>query len=218
MMSGTSEPDRMCGVFVTRVLKSSLVTLTVTLWQRVWKALPSALNKGTSGVETRMLSFVGAALILVAAAVGVDAAESDVAPGVQAATASATDVITMASAVGRSLALERLSARPFTSTWVVAAQPGHRWDRTPGVTLLGDAAHLVPPNGEGANLAMLDGAKLGQVIAAHRGDVENALARYEQAMFPRAAEAAGEDVYGIMLGDDAPHRWIAMMSDDGPPS
>jgi 2-polyprenyl-6-methoxyphenol hydroxylase-like FAD-dependent oxidoreductase len=91
---------------------------------------------------------------------------------------------------------------------------GHRWDRTPAVTLLGDAAHLVPPNGEGANLAMLDGAELGQAIAAHPDDVENALADYEQAMFPRAAEAAGEDVYGIMLGDDAPHSWIAMMSDD----
>jgi 2-polyprenyl-6-methoxyphenol hydroxylase-like FAD-dependent oxidoreductase len=95
---------------------------------------------------------------------------------------------------------------------------GHRWDRTPGVTLLGDAAHLVPPNGEGANLAMLDGAELGHAIAAHPDDAENALADYEQAMFPRAAEAAGEDVYGIMLGDDAPRSWIAMMSDDEQPS
>jgi len=91
---------------------------------------------------------------------------------------------------------------------------GHRWDRTPGVTLLGDAAHLVPPNGEGANLAMLDGAELGQAIAAHPDDIEKALADYEQAMFPRAAEAAGEDVYGIMLGDDAPHSWISMMGMD----
>jgi 2-polyprenyl-6-methoxyphenol hydroxylase-like FAD-dependent oxidoreductase len=95
---------------------------------------------------------------------------------------------------------------------------GHRWDRTPGVTLLGDAAHLAPPNGEGANLAMLDGAELGQAIAAHPDDAENALADYEQAMFPRAADAAGEDVYGIMLGDDAPRSWIAMMSDDEQPS
>jgi 2-polyprenyl-6-methoxyphenol hydroxylase-like FAD-dependent oxidoreductase len=94
----------------------------------------------------------------------------------------------------------------------------HRWDRTPGVTLLGDAAHLVPPNGEGANLAMLDGAELGQAIAAHPDDAENALADYEKAMFPRAAEAAGEDVYGIMLGNDAPRSWIAMMSDDEQPS
>jgi 2-polyprenyl-6-methoxyphenol hydroxylase-like FAD-dependent oxidoreductase len=90
---------------------------------------------------------------------------------------------------------------------------GHRWARAPGVTLIGDAAHLAPPNGEGANLAMLDGAELGRAIAAHPGDVEVALAEYEQAMFPRAAEAAGaEDIYDLMLGDGAPHSWIAMMN------
>jgi 2-polyprenyl-6-methoxyphenol hydroxylase-like FAD-dependent oxidoreductase len=93
---------------------------------------------------------------------------------------------------------------------------GHRWARVPGVTLIGDAAHLAPPNGEGANLAMLDGAELGQAIAAHPGDVEVALAEYEQAMFPRAAEAAAaEDIYDLMLGDDAPHSWIAMMNGAG---
>ncbi|MGV9362743.1 FAD-dependent oxidoreductase [Amycolatopsis sp. NPDC003731] len=89
---------------------------------------------------------------------------------------------------------------------------GHRWDRVPGVTLLGDAAHLMPPNGEGANLAMLDGAELGRALATH-GDVETALAEYEQAMFARAAaEAADEDVYAIMFGDDAPHGMVAMLA------
>ena len=92
---------------------------------------------------------------------------------------------------------------------------GHRWARVPGVTLIGDAAHLAPPNGEGANTAMQDGAELGQAIAAHPDDVEVALAACEQAMFRRSAEAGGEDVYGIMLGDDAPHSWIAMMNDAG---
>jgi 2-polyprenyl-6-methoxyphenol hydroxylase-like FAD-dependent oxidoreductase len=100
-----------------------------------------------------------------------------------------------------------------------ALPAGHRWDRVPAVSLLGDAAHLAPPNGEGANLAMLDGAALGQAIAAHPDDVEAALDEYEQAMFPRAAEAAAaEDTYDLMLGGDAPDSWIAMMNGAEQPS
>jgi 2-polyprenyl-6-methoxyphenol hydroxylase-like FAD-dependent oxidoreductase len=96
---------------------------------------------------------------------------------------------------------------------------GHRRDRVPGVTLLGDAAHLAPPNGERANLAILDGAELGRAIAAHPDDVEVALDEYEQAMFPRAAEAAGaEDTYDLILGGEAPESWIAMMNGAGQPS
>ncbi|MGH8916845.1 MAG: FAD-dependent oxidoreductase, partial [Actinomycetes bacterium] len=67
---------------------------------------------------------------------------------------------------------------------------GHQWERLPGVTLLGDAAHLSVPNGEGANWAIYDGAELGKALAAHPGDVEAALTEYEQALFPRSAKAA----------------------------
>ncbi|MGR3938108.1 FAD-dependent oxidoreductase [Streptomyces sp. BRA346] len=92
---------------------------------------------------------------------------------------------------------------------------GHRWDRVPGVTLLGDAAHLAAPNGEGANLAMYDGAELGKALAAHPDDVETALTAYEQAMFPRGAKAAtdGTRLHEYLFGDDAPHGLITAFTD-----
>ncbi|MBF5046655.1 FAD-dependent monooxygenase [Aggregicoccus sp. 17bor-14] len=70
---------------------------------------------------------------------------------------------------------------------LVALPVGHRWAHRPGLTLLGDAAHVMSPfSGEGVNIAMLDAAELGLRLAAE-ADWSRAVQRYEQDLFPRAA-------------------------------
>jgi 2-polyprenyl-6-methoxyphenol hydroxylase-like FAD-dependent oxidoreductase len=90
----------------------------------------------------------------------------------------------------------------------------HRWERVPGVTLLGDAAHLMAPSGEGANLAMFDGAELAHALVAHPGDVETALGAYETAMFARGAAEAEEALrmIDVCFGADAPASLLAFFA------
>lgn len=96
----------------------------------------------------------------------------------------------------------------------------HRWQRTPGVTLLGDAAHLMQPSGEGANLAMLEEAELAEALVRHPEDIEVAIAAYEEPMFTRAASEAEEahQMLDRCLGDTAPSQFVEMMATAAPAS
>jgi 2-polyprenyl-6-methoxyphenol hydroxylase-like FAD-dependent oxidoreductase len=89
--------------------------------------------------------------------------------------------------------------------------------RTPGVTLVGDAAHLMPPVGEGANMALLDGALLGLALAAHPGDFPAAVEEYEREMFERTGAAArmSARMQEILTAPDASRRLLAFFKPTG---
>ncbi|MBL4674588.1 MAG: FAD-dependent monooxygenase [Mucilaginibacter sp.] len=66
------------------------------------------------------------------------------------------------------------------------------WPAQAGLTLIGDAAHLMPPYaGEGVNMAMLDALELADSLTnSDFADIRNAIAHYETNMRKRASETA----------------------------
>ena len=90
--------------------------------------------------------------------------------------------------------------------------PDARWTPQPGLTMLGDAAHAMPPfTGKGVNLALLDALELADGLTADPGrDVAEAIAAFEVGMQARTSReiraclAVGRQAYGIDLDFDTP--------------
>ncbi|KAL9069715.1 MAG: hypothetical protein Q9157_006065 [Trypethelium eluteriae] len=67
---------------------------------------------------------------------------------------------------------------------------GLKWPSRKGLTVIGDAAHLMTPfAGEGVNLALTDAMVLAQEIVKSPHDLDRAVQAYEKEMFPRATES-----------------------------
>lgn len=72
------------------------------------------------------------------------------------------------------------------------------WEAKSNVTLIGDAAHLMPPSGEGVNTAMLDALDLSECLCSTEfPGLKAAISEYETRMRSRAAVLGKEALEGI---------------------
>lgn len=72
------------------------------------------------------------------------------------------------------------------------------WEAKNNITIMGDAAHLMPPSGEGVNTAMLDALDLTTCLTdGEYESIHKAIAAYEQQMRARAAVLGREALDGI---------------------
>jgi 2-polyprenyl-6-methoxyphenol hydroxylase-like FAD-dependent oxidoreductase len=85
---------------------------------------------------------------------------------------------------------------PFFPRPVYCMPLDQTWETSPNLTLIGDAAHLMPPfAGEGVNMAMLDALELGESLNSNQfNDLHEAICSYETRMRNRGAEAAQESL------------------------
>ncbi|MFK0295926.1 FAD-dependent oxidoreductase [Streptomyces sp. NPDC090442] len=98
----------------------------------------------------------------------------------------------------------------FVNRPLFALPVPHTWPHALGLTLLGDAAHLMTPlSGPGADLALQDGCELARhLVEAHtwQTDPDHAVRAYEADLFPRSAAAAQTAAADLdaALAPDAP--------------
>ncbi|MGY3212551.1 FAD-dependent oxidoreductase [Mucilaginibacter sp. HD30] len=105
---------------------------------------------------------------------------------------------------------------PFIPRPIYCAPFDQTWQALPNLTLLGDAAHVMPPfAGEGANVAMLDALELSKHLTSNDYlTVQHAIAAYETTMRERAATAAQESLNNgeLMHSENALAVMVAMFN------
>lgn len=91
------------------------------------------------------------------------------------------------------------------------------WASKPNVTLIGDAAHVMPPYaGEGVNMAMLDALVLSSLLFSEETPAK-AIAAYEQEMFARMREMTADTMVNteMFYAPDALERVVGLFRSFG---
>lgn len=87
-----------------------------------------------------------------------------------------------------------------------------KWDSLPNLTMLGDAAHLMPPYaGEGVNMAMLDALELSECLTNPAfPDIQTAIASYEKQMLVRFAQIGQATLDSTAILHSKEATWFIM--------
>lgn len=91
------------------------------------------------------------------------------------------------------------------------------WEAKPNVTLIGDAAHVMPPYaGEGVNMAMLDALILSRLLLSEKSS-HDAIAKYEAEMFARMQHMTADTMINteMFYAPDAADRVLALFRSFG---
>jgi 2-polyprenyl-6-methoxyphenol hydroxylase-like FAD-dependent oxidoreductase len=91
------------------------------------------------------------------------------------------------------------------------------WEPKPNVTLIGDAAHVMPPYaGEGVNMAMLDALALSKLLLSEESS-PSAIATYETEMFARMRHMTVDTMTNteMFYAPDAADRVVALFRSFG---
>jgi 2-polyprenyl-6-methoxyphenol hydroxylase-like FAD-dependent oxidoreductase len=114
---------------------------------------------------------------------------------------------------------EPLFREAVSTVWrpLLVCPSDQQWKPKPSVTLIGDAAHVMPPYaGEGVNMAMLDALVLSQVLLSEQSS-SSAIATFEAEMFARMQDMTADTMANteMFYAPDASDRVVAMFRSFG---